>query len=268
MEKNQHLIKRIQDLISQDKTKDAIDVLIEEAKDQNNDFLDSIVLIESNYYDLINRKNRNTIRIEDELIEKAKIKEAILNLVSLQSEQSRKMGNLTFRSLMLYSVLVLLVLTFIFYAASFYIAEKKNSGTRMIPFNSGWIFTGYFDDKKNIYLDGAFTEVIYRPASGEKGAILPRIGDVIEVEKARRIIIANYKTDSLKYQLTSPALVKGVIGDNDRTEILLEKGVILLVQDVVFSNYPDKPVAVWCRIIECEIDSPNCKRAIFEMNSN
>lgn len=135
----------------------------------------------------------------------------------------------------------------------------------LMPFKTGWIFIGYFDSNHQLYTEGPYASVAFRPGAGSRGAIIPENGDVLLIKKKRSVVIANYKTDNLKYQYKSPPLVHDPLIDADYTGVDLPKGKLVLVRDVEMSNYPGKAFSIWARVAECESDIDNCAKAAIEI---
>jgi hypothetical protein len=139
---------------------------------------------------------------------------------------------------------------------------KKYDLNKSIPFDTGWIFIGYFDFDQNAYLEGPYAEIAYRPVKIEQYTDVAQIGDVLSISKSRNVVIANYKTQGLKNQLISPALLNEVLSENDYTGIKLSKGMFVMVRDVEISASQGKRASIWCRVIECDLDNESCRKAI------
>jgi hypothetical protein len=132
-----------------------------------------------------------------------------------------------------------------------------------VPFNTAWIFMGYYDEDRGLFREGPFGRVAFR-ANGVRGEILPEIGDVIEITKVRRLIIGRYQTRGAEYELTPPALLSDPLSDNDDTGRTLSKGRLVIVRDVDINGHPRRQASVWCRVAECDSDTPSCNRAKSE----
>ncbi len=100
------------------------------------------------------------------------------------------------------------------------------------------------------------------------GELIPQKGDILQVRKDRKVIIANYKLDSLKNQFRSPALIKGILDKNDETGFSIKRNSILIVNDVVTSGFSEMPIAVWCRIAFCDCNIPQCEKALYMLNNH
>lgn len=135
----------------------------------------------------------------------------------------------------------------------------------LMPFKTGWIFIGYFEPNRNLYTEGPYASVAFRPGTGSRGAIIPEKGDVLMIKKNRSVVIANYKTQNLKFHLQPPPLVHDPLIEADYTGVNLLKGKLVLVRDVEMSNYPGDPFSVWARVAECDPDIDNCAKAAAEM---
>lgn len=148
--------------------------------------------------------------------------------------------------------------------------ERRPEEPRMIfaeplPFNTGWIYSGVYDPPRGIYVEGPYTAVAYRPGAGERGAIVPRIGDVLQVVKERRVIIANFKLEGLKHQMISPPLINNLLADADETGAILKKSTLVVVRDLEISGNPGRSHTVWCRIVVCDTDTDGCVKASAEL---
>jgi hypothetical protein len=155
-------------------------------------------------------------------------------------------------------------------ALSVFVFERRtevprSAFTQPLPFNTGWIYTGVYDTPGGIYLEGPYAIVSYRPGTGERGAIVPRIGDVLQVVKDRRVIIANFKSAGLKHQLISPPLVHNRLTDVDETGEILKKSTLVIVRDVEISSDPGRSDTIWCRIAVCDRDTDGCMKAVAEL---
>lgn len=159
-----------------------------------------------------------------------------------------------------------IVATLLLVVLSFYIVKINAPGfADRIPFETGWIFVGYAERGNDVYTEGPYARVAYRPTSGERGDILPEIGDVLIVRKERRVIIAGFRRSELTNQMESPGLLLAVVSDNDETGVVLPKDSLLLVRDVEISGYEGRDVSIWCRVADCEDNIDSCERAQFEL---
>ena len=142
-----------------------------------------------------------------------------------------------------------------------YFSEKKLDYKALMPFKSGWIFIGYIKEDQR-YIEGPYATVQYSPHSERSGDIVPKIGDVLLVKKRRFVMIANYKSQGLEYQLISPPLVHDPLSDEDETGVVLPKDTLVFVRDVELSGYYGSPSSIWCRVIECEDGIESCMKAL------
>jgi hypothetical protein len=133
-----------------------------------------------------------------------------------------------------------------------------------LPFNTGWIFVGYYDANRRVFIEGPTSTVAFRPTGAERGGVVPEIGDVLRVRKPRRVIIAAYRTSGLKHQLTSPPLVNDITNADDETGVELPEGAFVIVRDVEISGYPGRASSVWARVAACDDQTESCRRARSE----
>jgi hypothetical protein len=130
-----------------------------------------------------------------------------------------------------------------------------------IPFKTGWVFIGYYDGGKQTFVEGPTSVVAFRPTGGERGQIVPAVGDILRIRKDRNVIIAAYKTAGLKNQLTSPPLVKDPMTDEDETGVQLKEGTFVIVRDVEASGYAGRAASIWARVASCDDQTDSCRRA-------
>jgi hypothetical protein len=134
-----------------------------------------------------------------------------------------------------------------------------------LPFHTGWIYAGVYDTERHVYLDGPFAAVAYRPGAIERGALVPKIGDVLRIVKDRRVIVADFRSQGLRNQMTSPPLVHNVLAEDDETGEVLEKGTLVIVRDVEISGDPGRSDTVWCRVAVGTEDDYGCRKALAEL---
>lgn len=155
--------------------------------------------------------------------------------------------------------------------AALWATRSERPGVRGMPFteplsfNTGWIYSGVYNPSGGIYVEGPYTTVAYRPGARERGAIVPRIGDVLKVVKERRVIIANFKLEGLKHQMISPPLINPLLTDADETGVILKKSTLILVRDTEISGDPGRSHTIWCRIVVCDTDTDGCVKASGEL---
>ena len=141
-------------------------------------------------------------------------------------------------------------------------------GEQSMSFQTGWIFVGYHDAEHQVYIEGPYASVAFRPTGVQRGAVVPALGDVMQVTKDRRVIIANYRNEGLKHQMTSPPLIHEVLSPVDETGVTLPAGTFVLVRDIEISSYPNRPASVWLRVAGCDTQMSSCARAIAEVKAN
>lgn len=148
---------------------------------------------------------------------------------------------------------------------------SSTTHTKLLPFNTGWIFVGYYDFSGEYYLESQYAQLVYRTdKNSNESTNIPLIGDVWQVKKDRNVVIYNYTQDGLKYQFTNPddaQFLQGkdaiILEDKDLTGIMVPKDSFIVVRDVGFSpKLPNKKAqAVWIRMAECEPEIDACKAA-------
>lgn len=143
-------------------------------------------------------------------------------------------------------------------------SAQNSAFGKPLPFHTGWIYVGVYDIPRAVYLDGPFAAVAYRPGTVERGALVPRIGDVLRIVKDRRVIIADFQSNGLRDQMTSPPLVHDILSDEDETEEVLSKGTLVIVRDVEISHDPGRSDTVWCRVAVGTEDDSGCRKALAE----
>lgn len=141
----------------------------------------------------------------------------------------------------------------------------RRDGT-LTRISSGWIFVGYYDHETRVYVEGPFATVAYRPTGGERGAIPPQVGDVLQIIKERRIIISNYRYDGLAHQLTSPSSFREVLTEDDETGMMFRKNDLVIVRDVETAGALSRPLSVWCRVAPCDTETDQCSKAWQELH--
>lgn len=143
-------------------------------------------------------------------------------------------------------------------------SEVSTVGTNMPPPQTGWIFHGYYDLARQVYIEGPYASVAFRPTGAERGLLVPALGDVMRVTKDRRVIIANYRDEGLRNQMTSPPLIHGTLSEVDETGVTHPRGAFVIVRDVEVSGYPDRPASVWLRVAPCDSQTAACQKASDE----
>lgn len=127
------------------------------------------------------------------------------------------------------------------------------------PFNTGWIFLGYYDRANKSYVEGPFARIVYRPAGKFNVNETPAVGDILQVDKVRRVIVPKFKSEGVKHQLES---LPGTITDADETGVELDKGALVVVRDAQVRGFAGRNPAVWCRVAACDEDSAQCREAL------
>lgn len=116
-----------------------------------------------------------------------------------------------------------------------------------LPADTGWVFAGYFDIDKEMFVEGPYVEVVTTPRREKKRYV--EIGDVIRLKVSRPIVIVGYKKTYTSRALNSPEEA-GVIGVDDQTGVVLPKGTELIVRDVREGHNLNNPIAaLWLRIV-------------------
>lgn len=157
-------------------------------------------------------------------------------------------------------VIVVVTITSILLVLSAYSIRQSGLFPPPLPFNTGWIFVGYLNASTNTFIEGPMARIVLRPSVSVEENI-PKLGDILQVEKERRVVIANFKTAGLRDQMTSPPLVKDPIDEDDYTGMTLSKGALLIVRDVEVSGYAGRPVSIWCRAGPRDTDIKQCREA-------
>lgn len=144
-------------------------------------------------------------------------------------------------------------------------SESLVADANVMPFQTGWIFVGYYDAERQVYVEGPYALVAFRPTGADRGPLVPALGDVMEVTKDRRVIIANYREEGLKHQMTSPPLIHDQLSPVDETGVTLPQGAFVIVRDVEMSGYKNRPASVWLRVAACDSQTDACARATAEV---
>lgn len=117
-----------------------------------------------------------------------------------------------------------------------------------IPGETGWIFAGYFDVERETFIEGPYVSVINTTRRGLRRFI--EVGDIIQLNVSRKVIIPEYKINGTEKKLSSPIEV-GVIGEEDETGIVFPSGTKLLVRDVSEGMWSDRQnAALWLRVVD------------------
>jgi hypothetical protein len=127
--------------------------------------------------------------------------------------------------------------------------------------NTGWIFLGYIDRESRLFVEGPYATVAYRATGGERGGIVPRLGDVLRVTKDRNLVIADFQTSGAANEYTAPPRMRLSIGEGDFTGETVKKDSLVIVRDLEISGVSDRPLSVWCRVAGCDDDTHGCIKA-------
>jgi len=117
-----------------------------------------------------------------------------------------------------------------------------------LPFETGWVFCGYFDTKEDVWLGSApFCHIEHSPFP--KSANLPRTGDLLRLAADRRLVILDFASRGLTRRFDPPWLVPGgSVRNEDYTGLVLKEGAVLEARDVQPGQFPGRPWAVWVRV--------------------
>jgi hypothetical protein len=135
-----------------------------------------------------------------------------------------------------------------------------------IPFDTGWIFVGYYHEEKRVFTKGPFAVSAFSPTESASVAETVK-GDVLRVTRPRNIIIARFKHDGLKHRFTPPGLVSGTLTDADYTGVKIPVSKLVQVEDCTSTSYtgPTMLPALWCRVSACTLDIPQCFSAFKQL---
>jgi len=154
--------------------------------------------------------------------------------------------------------------------ASIPIIESNPTSTisfeKRMKFDTGWIFVGIFSKERQVYIEGPYAMVAFRPTGGERGNITPAIGDVLLMKDNRNVRIVHYRTDGLKYWETSPPLANRELQDDDLTGVILPKGSLAIVRECTSSSDPGRDPVIWCRVADCNENLDQCIKARSELS--
>jgi hypothetical protein len=136
-----------------------------------------------------------------------------------------------------------------------------------MSFGTGWVFVGYASPGQLGFQEGPYLRVVYRPNSQARGNVVPELGDILQILKARGVNIADYRVSGTAKQMISPPLVHDPLTDGDSTGVELPLGALVLVRDVELSGYPGHASSVWCRVSECDSQTDACRKAASEITA-
>jgi len=109
---------------------------------------------------------------------------------------------------------------------------------------TGWVFLGYYDEERSIYIDGPYYEIAQSNYTDHSD--IPRIGEGIRLEKKdRSVVIVDFAQSGQQLRFDPPL---ADLDDNDYTKVRLKVGTVVKVRDVSVTHFPGRPYAVWARI--------------------
>ena len=129
-----------------------------------------------------------------------------------------------------------------------------NSETSVIlPFQTGWIFAGYYHFEEKKFIEGPYFEIVKSPY--DKDSLFPRVGDWIKIiNDDREVIISDFKTEGLT-NILRPPWKQNILTNVDRTGLIIPKGSIVSVKEESSGYFPNKPFgAVYLRIGRVKTD--------------
>lgn len=134
---------------------------------------------------------------------------------------------------------------------------NKYPNLKLITFDTGWIFVGYFDIELNNWLEGDFVRVLYRSELRHENEPFFFLGDILSVVRERSVVIEDYKQVGLTHQYDCPVLIKTSpeetkkLGDEDYTGVKLPPGHKVVVREVCKGNKPAQThQAIWLRVAD------------------
>ena len=113
-----------------------------------------------------------------------------------------------------------------------------------LPGGTGWLTVGTYDSILNKYIKGPYYEV-FTPISLDQSD-LPQEGDVVRINRERKLIIVDYKTDGIEKAYLPPGQKK--LDDDDYTGIRIPRGCLVEVRNVNKGSYFAGPFKVWVKI--------------------
>ncbi len=141
-------------------------------------------------------------------------------------------------------------------------SELRRRGIEFRRFETAWIFVGYAEPVSRSFVEGPYAHVAFRAGGSERGAVEPRVGDVLQVVKDRRLIISDFRRRGTALERTAPPLAHAVLTEDDDTGFAVQAGNLVIVRDVEISGDPGRPVSVWCRVADCDAASDACRQAL------
>lgn len=121
------------------------------------------------------------------------------------------------------------------------------TGRLELPGETGWIFVGYFDINREVFIEGPYVSVVSSARRGNRRYI--EIGDRIRLNVSRRVYIVNFENSGTLRKLESP-ITKGVLDESDETGVTLAASTELIVRDLSEGHWPGNPnAALWVRVV-------------------
>ncbi|MBK6006348.1 hypothetical protein JJB11_09620 [Ramlibacter ginsenosidimutans] len=126
-------------------------------------------------------------------------------------------------------------------------SRESKSNLPPLPGDTGWIFAGYFDIAKEVFIEGPYVSVQSTVTRGHRRFV--EVGDTVALKVARDVHIVDYKRQGAAQKLVPP-ITKGIIDEYDKTGVRLPAGTELIVRDVSEGKWPDSPNgALWLRVV-------------------
>ncbi len=116
-----------------------------------------------------------------------------------------------------------------------------------IPGGTGWIFAGYYEQENKKFIEGPYISVTNTATRGLRKFVT--LGDTVQINVERPVVIVNYKTTGTAEWDTSPTKA-GVITKEHLTGTVLPKGTELVVRNIKEGHWRGNPnVALWLRVV-------------------
>ncbi len=153
---------------------------------------------------------------------------------------------------------IILVSVFLAAVASFtssidtivsFVQENFGAGAAAteLPGDTGWIFAGYFDIDREVFIEGPYVSVVRSASSGHRRYV--DLGDTIRLNVARPVIIVDFKRSGTAKKLVSP-IEKGIVDEFDETNVFLSADTELVVRDISEGRWLSNPnAALWLRVV-------------------
>lgn len=127
--------------------------------------------------------------------------------------------------------------------------QPTNSANTNLPLpgDTGWIFAGYYDIAREVFIEGPYVSVQSTTKRGQRRFV--EIGDIVGLNVSRDVHIVDYKRQGVTQKFVSP-INKSVIDEYDKTGIALPAGTKLIVRDVSEGRWEQSPrAALWLRVV-------------------